>query len=552
VCHGRAGRERTPTLRGGAYSTGHNRRRIKALPLAESSRGGDRGARPQAAKEGPAVPSETYSAFIQRVKEVHAARSVEGVLEWDQETYMPAKGIETRAGQLAFIAGVAHDLLTRKDFGRLLKKVERENDADPIVAANVREMRRQYDRAVKIPTSLMQEIVRTASLAREAWVKARSESAFELMAPHLERLIELKRQVAEKVGYQAEPYDALLDEFEPGARAADVQKVFDDLKRELVPLVQAITDAPQQPNTSVLKRQCPREAQTEFGRRVAAAMGFDFEAGRLDTTAHPFCSGFSPLDVRITTRYDEHNLPMSLFGILHEAGHGLYEQGLDPEHADTPMGTAASFGIHESQSRMWENFVGRSRAFWTYYFGPLQAAFPALADVSADDWHFAVNAVRPSFIRVEADEVTYNLHIMLRFELERRMIAGQLAVKDVPAAWNEGMRELLGITPPNDAQGCLQDIHWSMGIFGYFPTYALGNLCAAQFYAAASRAMPNLENQIARGEFQPLRQWLRESIHRHGRRYRAAELVQVVTGEPLSPQPFVQYLTRKFQPLYGF
>jgi carboxypeptidase Taq len=361
----------------------------------------------------------------------------------------------------------------------------------------------------------------------------------------------LKRQVAEKIGYQTEPFDALLDEFEPGARAAEVQKVFDAVKGELVPLVHAVKTAPRQPNMALLAHDCPRDRQEAFGRQVAAAMGFDFQAGRLDVSTHPFCSGMSPLDVRMTTRYDEHYLPMSLFGIMHEAGHGLYEQGLDPVHAFTPMGQSVSLGIHESQSRLWENFVGRSRPFWVCYFPQLQAAFPVLADVSLDDWYFAINAVRPSLIRVEADEVTYSLHIMLRFDLERQMIAGELQVADIPAAWNAGMQQLLGITPPNDAEGCLQDIHWSIGIFGYFPTYALGNLYAAQFCEAARRALLEFEAQLARGELTPLREWLRESIHRHGQRYRAAELVQVVTGQPLSHVPFINYLNSKYRPLYG-
>jgi carboxypeptidase Taq len=497
------------------------------------------------------VPSKNYQKLIQQVKEIHTATSVEGLLDWDQETYMPAKGAETRAAQMALVAGVGHERLIDKKFGRLLEKVEQEADPDPAVATNVRETRRIHDRKIKLPTKLVQEIARTIALAKEAWVKARKDANFPHFAPHLEKLLDLKRQVAEKVGYQAEPFDALMDEFEPGARAADVQKVFDAVKAELVPLVQAIGTAPRQPNTSLLKRECPQPKQEAFGRRIAQEMGYDFQAGRLDITAHPFCTGLSPHDVRITTRYDEHYLPMSLFGIMHEAGHALYEQGLDAAHAFTPLGQGVSLGIHESQSRLWENFVGRSRAFWVHYLPSLKAEFPALADVGLDDWYFAINTVRPSFIRVEADEVTYGLHIMLRFELERQMIAGKLKVHDIPAAWNDGMRQLLGITPPDDAQGCLQDIHWSMGIFGYFPTYALGNLYAAQFFEAAHKALPELEAQLARGELKPLREWLRENIHRHGQRYRAAELVQVVTGRPLSHTPFITYLNRKYRPLYG-
>jgi carboxypeptidase Taq len=497
------------------------------------------------------VPSKNYQKLIERVKEIQIATSIEGLLDWDQETCMPPKATETRAAQMAFAAGIGHERLIDKKFGRLLEKVEQEVDSDPVVATNVREVRRVYDRKVKLPTKLVQAIANATTLAKEAWVKARADANFPLFAPHLEKLLDLKRQVAEKVGYTTEPFDALMDEFEPGARAADVQKVFDAVKAELVPLVQAVQSAPRQPKTSLLERSCPPAKQAQFGRWIAQQMGYDFEAGRLDVSAHPFCSSFSPHDVRITTRYDEHYLPTSLFGIMHEAGHALYEQGLDPAHAFTPAGQSVSLGVHESQSRLWENFVGRSRPFWHYYLAPLKAEFPSLADVGLDDWYFAINAVRPSFIRVEADEVTYALHIMLRFDLERQMIADKVKVRDVPAAWNEGMRQLLGITPANDADGCLQDIHWSLGTFGYFPTYALGNLYAAQFFEAARRALPDLDAQLAHGELHPLREWLRENIHRHGQRYRAAELVGVVTGQPLSPAAFLKYLSAKFRPLYG-
>ena len=284
---------------------------------------------------------------------------------------------------------------------------------------------------------------------------------------------------------------------------------------------------------------------------MAAAIGYDFERGRIDPTTHPFCLGISPNDVRITTRFDEHYVPMSLFGTIHETGHALYEQGLPFEHAHTPAGESVSLGIHESQSRMWENMVGRSRPFWEHFFPQLTKQFPELAGVSLDDWHFAVNSVQPSFIRVEADEVTYNLHIMLRFDIERQMIGGRLAVNDVPAAWNAAFEQSFGLTPPDDAQGCLQDIHWSMGIFGYFPTYALGNLYAAQFFAAARRALPELDDQFRRGEFAPLLDWLRTNIHQHGKRFRAPELVERVTGATLTHTPFMDYLRNKYGPLYG-
>lgn len=498
------------------------------------------------------MSSKGYEAFIEQVREIHLCESIGGLLDWDQETYMPPKGAETRAAQLSLIAGIAHKRLTSDEFARQLETVEAEGDGDPVVATNVRDMRRVHDRAVKLPTKLVQQIAQASSLARQAWVAARKESQFAKFSPHLEKLLDLKRQVAEKIGYDENPYDALMDEFEPGMRASQVQQVFDALKGQLVPLVQAIKDAPRQPKTAVLDAKCPVDAQARFGRWIAEQMGYDFEAGRLDTTTHPFCQGISPQDVRITSRYNETYLPMSLFGTMHEAGHALYEQGLDPEHAHTPAGMHVSLGIHESQSRMWENLVGRSRAFWEHYYGKLQAEFPALASVALEDWYFAINTVRPSLIRVEADEVTYNLHIMLRFDIERQMIAGKLKIADIPEAWNAAMQQMLGITPPDDAQGCLQDIHWSMGIFGYFPTYALGNLYAAQFFEAAREALPNLDGEIGAVRLMPLLEWLREHIHRQGKRYRAAELVERVTGKALSHEPFIEYLRGKYQPLYGF
>lgn len=498
------------------------------------------------------MPDSKYERFIELVRELNTTRSVGALLDWDQETYMPKRGAEMRAAQMSLIAGLAHQKLTSDALGVLLDELGGSDfGGDYAAATNVREMRREYDRAVKLSTALVQEIASCSTMAKGAWVEARRESDFSRFAPHLKRMLELKREVADAVGWTTEPYDALMDEYECGAKAAEVERVFDAVKAELVPLVAAVKDAPRQPDKSIRERSCPRLSQETFNRTIVEGMGFDLDAGRIDVAAHPFCSEMSSQDVRITTRYDEHYMPMSLFGVMHEAGHGLYEQGLDAAHVGTPMGQAVSLGIHESQSRMWENQVGRGRPFWEHYFPKLQSAFPSMAGVSLDDWHFAINAVEPSLIRVEADEVTYGLHIMLRFNLERRMIRDEIAVNDIPEAWNESMRELLGITPPDDAGGCLQDIHWSMGIFGYFPTYALGNLYAAQFFEAARSAMPDLDERISRGELTQLREWLRENIHRHGRRYRAGELVKVVSGRELSPQPFVDYLNAKFKSLYG-
>lgn len=498
------------------------------------------------------MSSPVYDEFIKRVRELYTARAIGELLAWDQETCMPPRAAEDRANQSALIAGLVHEKLTAPRLGELLAALEQEDFGDDYVAAtNVREMRREHDRAVKLPRSLVEEIARQTALAREAWGAARQEADFARFAPHLQRLLELKRQVADCIGWTTEPYDALLDEYEPGATAGQIAPLFEQLKAGLVPLVAAITTAPRQPDKSIRRRHCPRADQEAFNQRIVRAMGLDLAAGRLDASTHPFCCSMSPRDVRFTTRYDENYLPMSLFGVMHEAGHALYEQGLDAAHTATPMGQAVSLGVHESQSRLWENQVGRSRPFWQHFFPQLQQAFPALRDVTLDDWYFVINTVEPSLIRVEADEVTYGLHIILRFELERKLLRNELAVSEVPEAWNRGMQELLGLTPPDDAQGCLQDIHWSIGLFGYFPTYALGNLYAAQFFAAARRALPALDEQLARGELEPLRHWLRENIHRQGKRYRAQELVRVVSGRELSPEPFLDYLDGKFRPLYG-
>ncbi|MCG3127091.1 MAG: Thermostable carboxypeptidase 1 [Phycisphaerae bacterium] len=499
------------------------------------------------------MSSSTYSQFVNHVRDIHRAQAIESVLEWDQETCMPRRGAAERAEQLALIAGIVHDRRTSDEFGGMIQRLAGSDAAgqDHVAATNIREMKRQYERAVRIPRQLVQELARTVALAKGAWVEAKRDSDFAKFAPHVERLLDLKRQVADLVGWGEERYDALMDEYEPGATSAAIQRVFDQLRAELVPFIQSLGRAPRQPDRSLLARHCPQAAQAELSRRFAAAIGFNFDAGRIDVSAHPFCSGTSPHDVRLTTRYREDYFPSALFGTLHEAGHGMYEQGLDPAHVGTPMGWAVSLGIHESQSLMWENMVGRSRPFWEHFYPDLQTAFPAMKDVPLDAFYFAVNAVTPSFIRVEADEATYNLHIVLRFGLERQMIAGTLAVRDIPDAWNAGMRDLLGVTPTSDAVGCLQDIHWSQGTFGYFPTYALGKLYAAQFFAAARRAMPDLDGTFRRGDFGPLLDWLRSNIHRHGQRYRAHELVKVVTGAELSHRPFMDYLAGKFRPLYG-
>jgi carboxypeptidase Taq len=363
--------------------------------------------------------------------------------------------------------------------------------------------------------------------------------------------VDLSRQEAEALGYTTEPYDALLDGYEVGETAAGLESLFGTLRQFLVKLLDPIRGSSLSPDETVLHRLYPRALQEQFGREAVAQIGYDFAAGRLDPTAHPFSTGLGPGDVRITTRYDEHFFNSAFFGTLHEAGHALYNQGLPPEHWGTPRGQDVSLGIHESQSRMWENLVGRSLGFWRNFFPRAQELFPALGDVALEDFHFAVNRVAPSLIRVEADEVTYNLHIIFRFELERRLINGGLEVRDLPEAWNAKIQEYLGLAPPDNRDGVMQDVHWSAGYFGYFPTYTLGNIYAAQFYAKANEEVGGLEERFARGEFAPFLQWLRDKIHSQGLRYRPRDLVRRVTGEERDSRFLQDYLAGKFKDLYG-
>jgi carboxypeptidase Taq len=481
--------------------------------------------------------------------------SIEAVLGWDERTYMPTAAGEYRAEQMTFISGQVHQRRTNPRIGELLAFLagsELTKDPHSDSAATLRQLQRDFDKRVKLPQALVEELTRASVLGQQAWVKARQANDFASFAPHIEKLYALKRQQAECLGYRDHPYDALLDDFEPEAKTSEVAVVLAALRDELAPLVQAIMQSGKRGPVEMLARRYPRDAQEAFGKMAAAAIGFDFQRGRLDVTHHPFCSGMGPHDCRITTRYDEQFFSSAFFGILHEAGHGIYDQGLRPDQFGLPPGTYLSLGIHESQSRMWENLVGRSRAFWRHFFPQLVAAFPAaLQGIQPDEWFWAINHVQPSLIRVEADEATYNLHIIIRFELEQALLTGDLPVGDLPAAWREKYRQYLGIEPPTDADGCLQDIHWSAALIGYFPTYSLGNLYASQFYEQADRDLGGIDEQLARGEFAPLKEWLQRNIHHRGQCYSAAELVELVTGQPLSHAPLMRHLRGKLGPLYG-
>jgi len=501
------------------------------------------------------TPSDSYADLIRRVKDAAVLGSCASVLGWDERVNLPPDGSEWRGEQMALLARLTHEMGIAPEVGEALAAVEGSDlvrDAETDAAVNVREIRRSYDRSVKLPKRLVEELARVTIRAQQSWQEARQANDFPSFRPWLEKVVALKREEAHAVGYRDHPYDALLDEYEPGATAAEITRVFAGLSAELVPLIAAIGQSSKKPNTDILHREYPVDLQKVIGTAAAAAIGFDFGAGRLDVTTHPFCSGIGPGDCRITTRYNSRSFVDSFFGILHEAGHGIYEQGLPREHAGTPLGSFCSLGIHESQSRLWENQVGRGRPFWEHFFPRARQVFlSSLRHVQLDDFLFAINEVKPSFIRVEADEATYNLHIVLRFELELALIAGDLAPADVPAAWNEKFQKMFGLTPPDDRQGCLQDIHWSMGGIGYFPTYTLGNLYAAQFMNQARHDLPGLDDDFRHGNYSPLTQWLNQKIHQPGRRWRANDLCRRVTGEPLSHRPLVEYLRGKYGALHG-
>jgi carboxypeptidase Taq len=496
-----------------------------------------------------------YDELIRRSREVALLSSCETLLGWDELTYLPRGGAEYRSQQMAYLAGLQHERSTDPRLGELLGILEGSPlVTDPLApaAVNIREIRRSFDRLSRLPRALVEELARTATLSDQAWALAREAADFVPFLPWLERILDLKRQEAECLGYQSEAYDALLQEYEPEATGRALAHLFAMLQQELTPLVDALTAVPRQPNVTILKRAYGLARQRAFCERVARRVGFDFQRGRLDTAVHPFCSTIGPGDCRITTRYRRDDFGEAFFGTLHEVGHALYEQGFGPEHAGTPMGEANSVGVHESQSRLWENLVGRSRAFWIYFFPLAQRAFRGvLDDVNVDDFHFAVNHVAPSLNRIRADEVTYNLHILARFELERALVSGNLAPADLAAAWTETYRRYLGVVPANDAEGCLQDGHWASGMFGYFPTYTLGNLFAAQIYAAAMRDLGEPESAFALGEFGDLLGWLRSRVHQHGSRYSAASLIAQATGSAPDVRPLVQGLRRKYSELYG-
>lgn len=499
-----------------------------------------------------------YEQLVARMKEIEVLRTVERTLGWDQETMLPRAGAPLRAQQLETLASMVHARFTDPRVGELIGECEQDKAlmADPVAAANVRELRHDYDKKTKLPPELVAEIARTSSEAMHVWKEARAQNDFAKFLPWLEKTFQLARRKAECFGvpeWGNELYDALMDDFEPRMTAKRTAEIFKPLRAFTVDLIEKVRSAPNKPDPAKVIIDLPIEEQKAFSRRVLEQMGFDFTAGRIDESTHPFCEGAGPGDTRLTNRYRADGWLDQLSSATHEGGHGMYEQGVKKkEYFGLPLGEAVSLGIHESQSRMWENQIARSHPFWEWAINVARDVFgDKLRNVDAETVFRVANIVQPHFIRVESDEVTYNLHIMLRFDLERAMVEGDLLPKDLPGVWNDRMKKDLGLTVKEDRLGCLQDIHWSMGAVGYFATYSLGNIYAAQLWEAMGAAIPDREAQISRGQFGAILKWLRENVHVYGRQYAPEDLCERATGSRLSSEPLMRHLEAKVQAVYA-
>ena len=490
-----------------------------------------------------------------RLAEVQDLSKAAGLLVWDQRTLMPVRGAAVRAEMLATLGKLAHEKFTSDEMGRLLEDLrpfEESLPADSDEASLIRVARYDYQKSMRVPSSLRADISRLSAQAGEVWIQARKKSDYALFLPYLQRHVELKHKYIECFGEADNIYDILLDDYERGMTTAEVTSLFENIKRDLVPLIAAIAESPIKVDDSCLHGHFPIETQRAFSLDILKRFGFSDDAWRLDPTVHPFASSIATGDIRLTTRYNEKFINATLFGSMHECGHGLYENGVSSSLERTPLCRGVSLGLHESQSRMWENLVGRSRAFWKFFYPRLISAFPSqFGSIDPETFYHAINKVHPTLIRVEADEATYNLHIILRFELEQEIINGKLALRDLPEAWNARMKSYLGIDVPDDAHGVLQDIHWSSGMMGYFPTYSLGNIISVQIWERVRTEIPNLDEQFARGEFKTLREWLRERLHRHGRKFTPRETLRRVSGKTnIDVTPYINYLNTKFSDIY--
>ncbi len=483
--------------------------------------------------------------------EITRLNYIRSLLGWDQQVNLPPGSFGGRAEQSALMSKIVHERLISDKIGSLIKECEKLDNLDIIDAAFIREAKRDYDLEVKLPTKLVQEVSKTASLGHAKWVEARKNDDFSLFQPLLEKMIGLQIQVAEKLDTHPDPYSTLIDLYEPGATYDWIAKIFNKSKQDLNKIIKKLNNSTDKPDFSIITQKWDVNKQWDFSIEVIKGLNYDFNKGRQDKSAHPFTTSLSSSDTRFTTRIDENFFSTCVFGSIHECGHALYDMGFKKEIHDNILANGCSMGIHESQSRMWENMVGRSKEFWKYWYPKLEKSFPEnLKNISVEDFHRSINTVQPSLIRVEADEVTYGMHVILRFELERDIIEGNVNVSELPEIWNSKMEDLLGITPPNNADGVLQDVHWSGGAFGYFPTYYLGNLYGAQFYKKALKDHPSLPEEYEKGNFSNLLTFVRENIHQYGRIYQAKDLITSVTGEDLNPDYFIEYLEKKFYPIY--
>jgi carboxypeptidase Taq len=499
--------------------------------------------------------TDGISKLRERLETLSDLRVANQVLEWDQQTMMPPFGVQSRAEALATLGRLTHEMFVSGDTGRLLEAAAGDLDGydrDSDEASLVRVAGRRWEKARRVPSDLAGDMARAASVGQEAWATARAQSDFASFVPYLEHNIELARRYVDCFDGFESAYDALLDDYDPGMRTAEVAALFDELKSELIPMIATLAEHSDRVDDSTLHGSFPIDRQRRLADAVVRQMGFDPRSWRMDDAVHPFATGFGSKDVRITTRWDESYYPSSLYGAMHECGHGLYEAGIGPSLQRTPLGYGESLGLHESQSRLWENMVGRGRPF-SNVLAPTIVQFlgDSVGALDPDTLYRAVNRVQPSYIRVEADEVTYGLHIVLRFELEQELIDGQIKVADLPEVWNTRFKKYFGLDVPDDAQGVLQDVHWSAGLIGYFSTYALGNLIAGQLWEKVHLALPDLDDQIASGDLAELREWLRENVHRHGSKFSSRELLQRVVGGPIAVGPFVSYLKHKLADVYG-
>ncbi|WP_129114467.1 carboxypeptidase M32 [Halegenticoccus tardaugens] len=495
-----------------------------------------------------AVP-DAYGRLIEKIQRITNVQNAAGVLGWDQQVMMPDEGTPARSQQLSTLSAISHELLVEDGIGDLLDELDGEELADE-QAAVVREVRREYERAARVPTDLVQQISETSSEALPAWKEAKAENDFSTFAPYLETHVELKREYAEHVDPDADPYEVLFADFEPYLPLDQAEEILEEVRETLVPMIAEIRDSETDLATDAFDGTFDEDEQMDLCRDALDALGYPWERGRLDVAPHPFSTG-TQFDARVTTRFDESDPLGAVFSTIHEFGHATYTLGLPDEHYGTPLGQSRDLSVHESQSRLWENHVGRSRAFWELFLPTFKSRFPGSEDVTVEEAYEAANQVyEDNLIRVEADELTYHLHILVRFEIERALVSGDLDVEDVPEAWNDAYEEYLGIRPETDSEGCLQDIHWSHGNFGYFPTYSLGSIMAAQLFAAAADDLADLDGSICEGDFDPLREWLVEHVHSHGRRYETNGLVRQATGEDFTADYFVEYVTEKYGDLY--